>query len=143
MERSKNRPIGESRDESARADRAPRLTRNELEIMDVVWRRGEATVHDVCNELSRPLAYNTVMTTLRLLEGRKHVLERTKNGRAHVYRPVVTRESVSRTILTDLKEVLFRDSVPSLVLNLVADESVTATDIATLREALAKLERGK
>ena len=40
------------------------LTRYELEIMDVVWRLGEVTVHDVCANLGRPLAYTTVMTTL-------------------------------------------------------------------------------
>ncbi len=49
------------------------LTRYELEIMDVVWRLGEVTVHDVCANLSRPLAYTTVMTTLGVLERKKGV----------------------------------------------------------------------
>lgn len=122
---------------------SPRLTRYELEIMDVVWRLGEATVHEVCDGLTRPLAYTTVMTTLSLLEGKKKVLERSKRGRSFVYRPIVSRDEVSRSILTDLKEVLFGNSVPSLVLNLMSDESVTADDVARIRKALQELERDK
>ena len=68
---------------------ARQLTRYELEIMDVVWRLGEVTVHDVCANLARPLAYTTVMTSLSLLERKKKVLGRTKRGRAFVYRPLV------------------------------------------------------
>ena len=64
-----------------------RLTRYELELMDVLWSRGEGTVQDVCDALHRPLAYTTVMTTLRLLEDKKKVLQRVKRGRAYVYRP--------------------------------------------------------
>ncbi|MGQ0637695.1 MAG: BlaI/MecI/CopY family transcriptional regulator [Planctomycetaceae bacterium] len=119
----------------------PRLTRYELEIMDVVWRRHEATVHEVCEGLLRPLAYTTVMTTLRLLESKTRVLERTKRGRAFVYRPLVTRNEVSRSILSDLRCVLFGGSVPSLVLNLVAEEALAADDIVTLVRSLKKLEQ--
>ncbi|HTI52373.1 MAG TPA: BlaI/MecI/CopY family transcriptional regulator, partial [Planctomycetaceae bacterium] len=45
-----------------------RLTRYELEIMDIVWRSGEVTVQAVCDSLTRPLAYTSVMTTMTLLE---------------------------------------------------------------------------
>lgn len=121
-------------------DAALRLTRYELEIMDVVWRLQQATVHDVCEGLRRPLAYTTVMTTLSLLESKKGVLQRTKKGRSFVYSPRITRDQASRTILSNLKDVLFNDSVPSLVLNLLADEELSAEDIATLRKALGELE---
>jgi len=116
------------------------LTRYELEIMDVVWRLGEVTVHDVCRGLSRPLAYTTVMTTLGILEGKKGVLQRTKCGRAYVYRPLVSRDQVSRDLLRDLRDVLFAGSLPSLVLNLVADESVSKSDVQALQEALRRME---
>ena len=122
---------------------ARQLTRYELEIMDVVWRLGEATVHDVCAALHRPLAYTTVMTTLGVLEGKKHVLERSKNGRAYVYRPLVSREQVSRDLLRDLRDVLFGGSLPSLVLNLVADESISKSDVQELKSALSRVERKK
>ena len=116
------------------------LTHYELEIMDVVWRLGEVTVHDVCRALSRPLAYTTVMTTLGILESKKGVLERSKRGWAYVYRPSVSRDQVSRDLLRDLRDVLFAGSLPSLVLNLVADESVSKSDVQALQEALRRME---
>lgn len=117
-----------------------RLTRYELELMDVLWNRGEGTVQDVCDGLQRPLAYTTVMTTLRLLEQKKNVLERVKQGRAYVYRPVVTREEISRSVLADLRDVLFGGKLPSLVLNMLAEDNLSKEDVAAIREALAKVE---
>ena len=119
----------------------PRLTRYELELMDVLWRRGEGTVQNVCDELQRPLAYTTVMTTLRLLHSKKKVLKRMKRGRAHVYRPVVSRDEVSRTVLADLQDVLFRDQLPGLVLGLLEDGKFTHDDIRALKSALRKVEQ--
>jgi len=117
-----------------------RLTRCELEIMDVVWKRGEATVQQVCDDLTRPLAYTTVMTTLSILESKKRVLNRYKQSRAYIYRPVVSRAEVSRVTLLDLRKVLFADSLPSLMLNLVSDDSLTESDISALKAALEKVE---
>ncbi len=114
----------------------PRLSRGELEVMDALWRLGEGTVQDVCDSLERELAYTTVMTTMRLLHARKKVLQRIKSGRAHVYRPLVTRDEVSRSILSDLKGVLFRGRVPSLVLNLLEEESLSSADLKALQVAL-------
>ena len=82
------------------------------------------------------------MTTLGILE-RKGVLERTKRGRAFVYRPLLSREDVSRDLIRDLRDVLFGGSLPSLVLNLVADESVSKSDVQALKEALSRVERKK
>jgi predicted transcriptional regulator len=120
-----------------------RLTHCELEIMDVVWRRGEATVQEVCDGLARPLAYTTVMTTLSLLERKKKVLRRQKRGRAYVYQAVVSRDEVSRSLIGELRDLLFGGSTPSLVLNLVEDESVSKDDIRALQSALKRLERRK
>ena len=119
----------------------PRLTRYELELMDVLWSRGEGTVQDVCDGLRRPLAYTTVMTTLSLLERKKKVLQRVKQGRAYVYRPTVTREEVSLFVLTDLRDVLFGGRLPSLVLNMLSEDEFSTEDVVALREALVKVEK--
>ena len=118
-----------------------RLTRYELELMDVLWTLGQGTVQDVCNNLGRELAYTTVMTTLNLLASRKKVLSRVKEGRAYIYKPTVSREDVSRSILTDLKAVLFGKHLPSLVLNLMVESETNENDAAILREALERLEK--
>jgi predicted transcriptional regulator len=120
-----------------------RLTRYELEIMDVLWRLGGGTVREVCNGLLRPLAYTSVMTTLSRLEQRKHVLEKAKEGRSFVYRPRVTRDEASRSILRDLSDVLFEGSLPSLVHSILAYDSVTPSDIAIMLEAISRLEKDR
>ncbi len=117
-----------------------RLTRYELELMDVLWRLGEGTVQDVCENLGRDLAYTSVMTTLSLLESKKQVLERVKQGRAYLYRPLVTREEMSRSILSDLKDVLFKDKLPELMLNFMEEEQPSSDDLRELKEAIRKLE---
>jgi len=117
-----------------------KLTRYELELMDILWSLAEGTVQDVCDNLSRPLAYTTVMTTLNLLASRKKVLARTKQGRAFLYRPLVTRDEVSRSILSDMKSVLFGNRLPSLVLRMMAEDETNERDAEILREALKKLE---
>ncbi|MCA9072247.1 MAG: BlaI/MecI/CopY family transcriptional regulator [Planctomycetaceae bacterium] len=116
------------------------LTKYELELMDVIWELGEATVQQVCDHISRPLAYTTVMTTLNLLEKKKKVLERKKQGRAYLYRPTVTREDVSRGFLRELKDVLFRGRLSALVHNMLSEEDITPDDVAELRSALDDLE---
>jgi predicted transcriptional regulator len=119
----------------------PRLTRYELELMDVLWRRGEGTVQEVCDELERPRAYTTVMTTLGLLHSKKKVLKRVKRGRAHVYHPTVSRDQVSRAVIRDLQDVLFSGGLPSLMLGLLEDGKYTADDVKALKAALRKVEK--
>lgn len=120
-----------------------RLTRYELELMNVLWTIGEGTVQDVCDNLTRDLAYTTVMTTLNLLATRKNVLSRTKDGRAYVYKPLVTRDDVSRSILSDLKSVLFGNRLPSMVLNLMAEDEADQKTVDVLRDALRRLEENR
>ncbi len=117
-----------------------RLTPYELELMDVIWDLGKASVQDVCDALPRDLAYTTVMTTLSLLVQKKKVLKRVKNGRAYIYQPVVSREEVSRSMLGQIKQVLLKDSLPSLMLNLLEEENISEDDINALKEAIRKLE---
>jgi predicted transcriptional regulator len=117
-----------------------RLTRYELELMDVLWQRGEATVQEVCDQLGRPLAYTTVMTTLRLLHGKKKVLKRVKRGRAHVYQPIVSRDDVSNSVIRDLQTVLFGDRLPTLMLGLLENGQFSPEDVDTLKAALENIE---
>lgn len=119
----------------------PYLTKCELEVMDVMWRLERATVQEVVDHLERPLAYTTVMTTLGILEKRRGVLKRIKQGRAYVYMPAVPREAVSRSMAGELTRRLFRGSVKSLVLSLMDRDRVSKSDIAEIKDAIAQLER--
>jgi predicted transcriptional regulator len=116
------------------------LTKCELEVMQVVWDRGEATVQEVVDALDRSLAYTTVLTTLKILHEKRGVLRRTKRGRAHVYVPAVSCETVRRSMLSDLRARLFGGSTKSLVLNLIEQDELTSADIGEIKAAIKSLE---
>lgn len=111
--------------------------------MDVLWTLGEGTVQDVCDRIERDLAYTTVMTTLNLLVTKKNVLSRIKRGRAFVYTPLVSRDEVSRSILSDLKAVLFGNQLPTMMLSLMDHSEISPQDSEVLKEAIRKLEKNQ
>ena len=117
------------------------LTEAELPIMEVLWHKGTATVGDVMEGLSkdRPVAYNTVLTLMRILE-RKGYVQHTKDGRAFVYKPVVDRGEASRTAVRQLLNRFFNNSPELLMLNLLRDETIDDREIERLR-ALTEKER--
>jgi predicted transcriptional regulator len=100
------------------------LTEAELRLMDVLWQKGSATVQQVLDALpERPaLAYNSVLTTIRVLEN-KGYLEHVKDGRAHIYKPVLEREEATRSEIRHLVGRFFKNSHELLVLNILEDLS--------------------
>ena len=115
------------------------LTEAELPIMEVLWDKGVATVGEVAEGLSkdRAVAYNTVLTLMRILE-RKGYVQHTKDGRAFVYQPVVDRGEASRTAVRQLLNRFFNDSPELLVLNLLHDEAMDEQEIERLRGLIGK-----
>jgi predicted transcriptional regulator len=110
------------------------LTEAELRLMDVIWGKGPATVQQIQESLpeSMPLAYNSVLTTIRILEKKKY-LTHNKDGRAHVYRPLVARQEASRSEITHLLGRFFQNSRELLVLNLLQDEGLDDSELQRLR----------
>ena len=117
------------------------LTDAELRVMDALWSKGSATVSDVLASLSReiPLAYSTVLTTLRILE-RKGYLKHHKEGRAFVYRPLVAREQESDKAVTHLLRRFFEGSPELLMLRLVERRRITPEELERLRKRIAEEE---
>lgn len=99
------------------------LTEAELRLMDVLWQKGSATVQQVLDALPEPaLAYNSVLTTIRVLEN-KGYLEHVKDGRAHIYKPLMEREEATRSEIRHLVGRFFKNSHELLVLNVLEDLS--------------------
>ena len=121
--------------------KSPTLTEAELRLMEVLWQKGPATVHQVMESLpkSTALAYNSVLTTIRVLE-KKGYLKHVKDGRAHVYQPLVGRKEATRSEVRNLLNRFFKDSHELLVLNLLEDSSLDATELKRLREVLGQSE---
>jgi len=113
------------------------LTDAELRLMEVVWEKGKATVAEVVEALpdSVPLAYSTVLTTLRILEN-KGYLRHTKDGRSFTYRPVVKREQARENALTHLLRRFFEDSPELLMLSLVERRKIGVEELSRLRKRI-------
>ena len=110
--------------------------------MDVLWLKGAATVQQVLDWLpEKPaLAYNSVLTTVRILE-KKGYLHHVKDGRAHIYEPLIGRREATRSEIRHLVGRFFRDSHEALVLNILEDGGMEAAELKRLREMLEKEEK--
>ncbi len=113
------------------------LTEAELRIMNVLWLKGFGTVQLILDSLAEKpaLAYNSVLTTIRVLE-RKGYVKHSKDGRAHVYAPLVAREEASRSEIRHLVGRFFRNSHEQLVLNILEERGIEAEELERLREML-------
>ena len=124
--------------------KSPNLTEAELRLMDVLWKTGSATVAEVADALPKQLglAYNTVLTTLRILEDKGYVRHvKSKEGRAFLYRPVVSRETASRSAVRHLLGRFFANSAEALVLNLLEDEDLSEKERKRIRTLIADAQQ--
>lgn len=115
------------------------LTEAELRLMDVLWEKGPASVSEVAEALPKELglAYNTVLTTMRILEDKGYVKHsKPKEGRAFIYRPVVSREQASRSDIRNLLRRFFGNSAEALVLNLLEDEELNQDELKRIQRLL-------
>lgn len=113
------------------------LTEAELRIMNALWDKGSATVHEVLEALPpKPaLAYNSVLTIVRILE-KKGYVKHVKDKRAHVYIPLVDRGDATRSEVRRLVSRFFGNSHELLVLNILEDSSIDADELHRLRQML-------
>lgn len=108
------------------------FTDRELDIMDVLWETGAATVAEVRDALHDDLAYTTVLTILRTLEEKGYVTH-DEEGRAHRYRPLVEKQKAEKSALSKLVRKLFKGSPEALLTQLVSDRKLTADDLKRMR----------
>ena len=124
--------------------RSSSLTEAEFRIMDVVWDKGGASVAEVAEALPAdpPLAYNTVLTTMRILEEKGYLAhKKPKDGRAFLYTPVVGRAEASRKAVRNLVSRFFRNSPELLVLNVLEDDELSAAELKRIRKLIAEESR--
>jgi predicted transcriptional regulator len=113
------------------------LTEAELRIMKLLWTRGESVVSDLVAALpdGETLAYNSVLTTIRILEQKGYVDHR-QEGRAFVYRPSVAEHEASRSEVRHVLNRFFGNSRERLLLSLLGDEEISPDELKRLREAI-------
>jgi len=118
------------------------LSGPQLDIMKIVWRRGEATVRDVYEDLRlrRPVAYTTVMTTMKTMEARGHLKKRAE-GRAFVYAAVISESRMLRRIVGDFLDRVFNGSAEPLLAHLVKERRVSEKDLEEVSRMIREKER--
>jgi predicted transcriptional regulator len=118
------------------------LTEVEQQLMEIVWAKQRATVADVVEALpkSRPLAFNTVQTTMRILED-KGYLTHTTAGRAFVYEAVVARDEASRSALRQVLGRFFDDSAELLAQSLIQNDRLSKAELQRIETLVAEARK--
>ena len=120
----------------------PKLTRLELQIMDVLWTRGEASIREIQEsfpEKHRP-AYTTIQTMVYRLETKKAVHRVKKVGNFHVFGAAVSRDVAQRKLVDDLL-ALFGGRTQPVMAHLIESGKLTLSDIKEAEKTLRELER--
>jgi predicted transcriptional regulator len=121
--------------------RSNKLTEAELRIMRILWDRGESLVSELVAAMpeNTPLAYTSVLTTVRVLERKGYVRHR-QEGRAFIYQPCVAEHEASRSEVRHMLDRFFGSSRERLLLTLLGDEDVSEDELERLKAAIAKAE---
>jgi predicted transcriptional regulator len=119
----------------------PDLAKSELEVVQIVWQHGRATVRDVFAALppERELDFKTVQTYLRRLEAKGYVQSR-REGRSNVYRPCVRPRQVVGQIVDDFVNRLFAGQPFPLVQRLLEEGELSDEELDRLQETLNRLK---
>jgi len=117
------------------------LTEAELRIMRILWARGESLVSDLVSAMpeSSPLAYTSVLTTVRILEQKGYVKHRPE-GRAFLYSPCIAEQDASQSEVRHVLHRFFGNSREKLMLSLLGDGGITAEELQRLKSAIAEAE---
>lgn len=119
--------------------RSNTLTEAELRLMKLLWARGESAVGDLVAAMpeGEALAYNSVLTTIRILEKKGYVQHR-QAGRAFVYTPCVAEHEASRSEIRHMMQRFFGNSRERLLLSLLGDDDIHPDELLRLRKAIAQ-----
>ena len=122
--------------------RDTRLADLQLAIIQVLWDQGHATVGEVREALApeRKLAYTTVGTMLAKMESAGYVTHRA-DGRVNIYKPLLRRDQVSRTMVSDLAERLFQGDVAEMMCHLLDGCDVSHAELTRLKQLIRDKER--
>jgi BlaI family transcriptional regulator, penicillinase repressor len=121
------------------------LTDAEQRVMRVLWEKGEASVREVTDALepTYPVAYNTVLTILRILTDKNYVIPR-QDGRAFIYKPAVSRADARSRALRKMVSTFFEGSPTELAQHLIRTENLSADELQSLKDELDSMsEEGK
>lgn len=121
----------------------PKLTRFELQILEVLWRLGKGSIREIQESLPEPVpAYTTVQTTVYRLERKSAVRRVRKISNAHIFEPTVARETARLRLLDEILS-FFGGRAQPMMAQLAEAGKITLEDVRELEKAIEKLDRQK
>ena len=140
MEGAKNTLIRDQEKRKMPPKRSITLTHAELRLMRILWDRGESTVADMVSATADegPLAYTSVLTTIRVLENKGYVTHR-QDGRAFLYTSSIGEQEASRSEVRHVLQRFFGNSRERLLLSLLGDQEISPEELKRLKEAIAEI----
>ena len=115
----------------------PAPSNAELEILQVLWKKGPSTVRAVQDELpaERDVGYTTVLKTMQLMAEKK-LVTRDESARSHVYAAAVAENSVKRRMVADILDRVFEGSAAGLLMHALSEKRASKEDLKAIRELL-------
>lgn len=124
--------------QTKRTERPQELTRAELEVMQILWRKGRGVVHDFLEEFEEPRpAYNTVSTIVRILE-KKGFVDHKAYGKTHEYFPTVSKEEYTSRYMKGVLNNFFDGSLSRLVSFFSANKSISVEETDEILKMLSE-----
>ena len=121
--------------------RSPKLSRLELQILEILWARGNASIREVQESFPEPRpAYTTIQTTVYRMEAKNAVKRIRKIGNAHLFEPLVSRDTARRRLLDDILS-LFGGRAQPMMAQLAEVGKLTLEDVRELERTIAQLEK--
>lgn len=117
----------------------PKPTEGELELLQVLWSRGTATVREVHDEIAKRhhVGYTSVLKLLQIM-AEKGLVQRNEAGKAHLYRATVSQEETQSQMLRDLSDRLFSGSAAQLAMHALSMQPASAKELEEVRKLLAE-----
>ena len=122
---------------------SPTLTDAELRVMEVLWSLEQGTVNEISEAMPPPsLAYNTVLTTLRILEQKGHVGHE-QSGRAFIYKPLTARDDAEQSAVQHVVSKFFGNNAGALALHVIENERLSDDELQRLRSLIERYDEDK
>lgn len=117
----------------------PKPTEGELELLTILWDRGQATVREVFDAVNadRPVVYTGVLKLLQIMT-EKGLVKRDERERAHVYSATIPREETQRQFVQELSNRFFSGSAAQLALHALEMDSASDEDLDEIRKLLRR-----
>lgn len=120
-------------------------TNGELEILRILWKHGPSTVrfvNDLLNQ-EKEVGYTTTLKLMQIMQEKKGLLTRKKEGKTHIYRPVFSEEEAQKSLLDSFLDTAFEGSAMKLVMQTLGNHQTTSEEIDEIRRLLDQLENNQ